>query len=469
MPAVTNVGFKGVDSRQSGMLLLVASLKDSNGADVTSGSATVELYEVLTDGSFKSFDFADNTFKTTTLTTATQALTHQAGNGGATSTGVWTFMQTQVSGFTRGAVYLQKVRHAGASPPCQERYFVYGDAEGDLSVSSDGLALADVRRINAQAANASAAVNFSAYVGTAAQDVAQGGDAYTRIGANGAGLTALGDARLGNLDAAVSTRSTYAGGDTAGTTTLLGRLTGPRATLLDSLSNLDAAVSTRSTYSGGPVASVTAAVTLPPIPDGWITADGIAAGALDDKGNWSAAADPFAVSMGAYADPTWGHFLADRLDARVSSRSVFDGGPVDAVVGDVGGRVLGGTNSSFVGTGVVSEWDVSADAPQGGASAPVRWRGFARGGSLPDTLELQAGSAAEVPDRGALFARILSGDGVGQRARVRLIDGDPKTAHLLNRWAWTPAAGDEYGFEWEAEFVSVDARGRAVPAFGVPG
>lgn len=41
------------------------------------------------------------------------------------------------------------------------------------------------------------------------------------IGAAGAGLTALGDTRLAYLDAAVSTRSTYAGADTAGTTTLL--------------------------------------------------------------------------------------------------------------------------------------------------------------------------------------------------------------------------------------------------------
>lgn len=49
------------------------------------------------------------------------------------------------------------------------------------------------------------------------------------------------------LDAAVSTRSTYAGADTAGTTTLLGRLSAGRAVALD---NLDATVSSRSTYSG---------------------------------------------------------------------------------------------------------------------------------------------------------------------------------------------------------------------------
>ena len=51
--------------------------------------------------------------------------------------------------------------------------------------------------------------------------------------------------------------STYAGGDTSGTTTLLSRLTSTRAGLLD---NLDAAVSTRSTFAGGAVASVTGSV-----------------------------------------------------------------------------------------------------------------------------------------------------------------------------------------------------------------
>lgn len=44
------------------------------------------------------------------------------------------------------------------------------------------------------------------------------GDAYARLGTNGAGLTALGDTRLANLDAAISTRSTYAGGAVASVT-----------------------------------------------------------------------------------------------------------------------------------------------------------------------------------------------------------------------------------------------------------
>jgi len=43
--------------------------------------------------------------------------------------------------------------------------------------------------------------------------------------------------KLANLDATVSSRSTYAGADTSGTTTLLGRLTGTRAGYLDNISS----------------------------------------------------------------------------------------------------------------------------------------------------------------------------------------------------------------------------------------
>jgi hypothetical protein len=105
---------------------------------------------------------------------------------------------------------------------------------------------------------------------TDAQNAASGGmtnlDATvssrsTYAGADTAGTTTLlsrltsGRAtNLDNLDAAVSTRSTYAGGDTAGTTTLLARLTAGRATNLD---NLDAAISSRSTYAGADTAGTT--------------------------------------------------------------------------------------------------------------------------------------------------------------------------------------------------------------------
>lgn len=136
----------------------------------------------------------------------------------------------------------------------------------------------------------------------------QTGDSYARIGATGSGLTSLAPsstalsttqwtngraALLDNLDAAISTRSTYAGADTSGTTTLLSRLTSTRAGLLD---NLDAAISTRSTYAGG-----------------------------DTSGTTTLLARLTNTRAG----------LLDNLDAAISTRSTFAGGAVASVTADV--------------------------------------------------------------------------------------------------------------------------------------
>jgi hypothetical protein len=84
-------------------------------------------------------------------------------------------------------------------------------------------------------------------------DAAGLADANTvKVGPSGSGTAQTARDVGGNVDVAVSTRSTYAGADTSGTTTLLGRITGTlplasdytsaRATKLD---NLDATVSSR--------------------------------------------------------------------------------------------------------------------------------------------------------------------------------------------------------------------------------
>jgi hypothetical protein len=57
----------------------------------------------------------------------------------------------------------------------------------------------------------------------------------------------IGKLLVDNINATISSRSTYAGGDTSGTTTLLSRLTAGRATNLD---NLDATVSSRLATAG---------------------------------------------------------------------------------------------------------------------------------------------------------------------------------------------------------------------------
>ena len=76
----------------------------------------------------------------------------------------------------------------------------------------------DVDTIKTQALTCAAPVTVLASVGTAATSTAQTGDSFGRIGLAGVGLTNLGDTRIGNLDAAVSTRTKPADTQAAVTT-----------------------------------------------------------------------------------------------------------------------------------------------------------------------------------------------------------------------------------------------------------
>ena len=97
---------------------------------------------------------------------------------------------------------------------------------GTLPASGDvTLAASQPNYTPAKAGDAMALTSAYDAAKTASSATAVGAIATT-LGTAGAGLTALGDARLANLDASVSTRSTYAGADTAGTTTLLSRVVG---------------------------------------------------------------------------------------------------------------------------------------------------------------------------------------------------------------------------------------------------
>lgn len=130
-------GHKGVDVRESAnRLLFRALLQDSTGALVTAGTTSLYLYQIEHDGTLKSYDWNDSTFKTTALTTETQALTHRTGNNGTTNTGLWTYALTTLTGFTVGAVYLARVKNTGAAPTDQVREFQFGSAQGDLVVTS---------------------------------------------------------------------------------------------------------------------------------------------------------------------------------------------------------------------------------------------------------------------------------------------------------------------------------------------
>lgn len=177
--------------------------------------------------------------------------------------------------------------------------------------------------------------------GDYAGDTPQTGDSFARIGAAGAGLTALAPAgtalssatwtptraaNLDRLDAAVSSRSTYAGTDTPGTTTLVGLLTPTRATNLD---RLDATVSSRSTYAGGDTPGTTSALAIltgvvASADHTQFTAHALA---LAPTGSGGGGTDPWATALpGGYAAGTAGAILGGRLDVAVSTRSTYAGG-----------------------------------------------------------------------------------------------------------------------------------------------
>lgn len=130
---------KGINVRQtSGQILIDAFLQDISGALVTTGTTTVKVYEVESDGTLSSYDFNSNTFKTTALTTETLALTHQKGNNNTTNTGYWTGTISTLTGFTSGGIYLALVNNTGATPTDQMTKFQFGGAEGDLAVTASG-------------------------------------------------------------------------------------------------------------------------------------------------------------------------------------------------------------------------------------------------------------------------------------------------------------------------------------------
>lgn len=148
--------FKGIDVRATGARLVFrASLKDATGAKLTSGTTTYRLYELQDDGNLLSYDFNDNTFKATALTTASASMTHQQGNNDTHDTGIWTAALATLSGFTAGAIYLVQVNNSSAAPTDQEREFQFGSAQGDLAVTSTRL-LVDATAISGDTAAADA-------------------------------------------------------------------------------------------------------------------------------------------------------------------------------------------------------------------------------------------------------------------------------------------------------------------------
>ncbi len=127
--------FRGIDIRETGdRLVFRAFVEDSNGALVATGTTSLYLYELQNDGTLKSYDFDDNTFKTTALTTETLALVHRQGNNATTNTGIWSENLTTLTGFTVGNIYLALVTNSNSAAADQVREWQFGSGQEDVAI-----------------------------------------------------------------------------------------------------------------------------------------------------------------------------------------------------------------------------------------------------------------------------------------------------------------------------------------------
>lgn len=141
-------------------------------------------------------------------------------------------------------------------------------------------------------------------------------EVYTRIGTAGAGLTALGDTRLANLDATVSSRN-------ATTPPTVAAIRTEMDSNSTKLAHLDADISSRSTYAGGAVASVTGAV-------GSVTG-AVTVGTNNDKTGYALASAPPTATANATAVRTELATELGRIDVATSTRSSHSAADVWAV------------------------------------------------------------------------------------------------------------------------------------------
>ena len=130
------MAFGGINVLKSGdRIVTTFDFYDDVGALVTAGTGTYRIFELQNDGTLKSYDFSDNTFKTTALTTATAALTQRTGNNSTYNTGVWSAALTTLTGFTVGNIYLFVGENTNSTPGAVKKWLQFGGIDADMTAS----------------------------------------------------------------------------------------------------------------------------------------------------------------------------------------------------------------------------------------------------------------------------------------------------------------------------------------------
>jgi hypothetical protein len=346
-----------------------------------------------------------------------------------------------------------------------------------VSVNVAGVPKVDVVDIAGQAVTCAAPVTILASVGTAVTSTAQTGDSYAivnsgtfgnaalkgyvdDIGVAGAGLTALGDTRLANLDATISSRTKPA--DTQAAVTNLTNLpTAPTdwltalAVKADAVTKIQAGLATPTNItaaSGVALAAnqhvivdsgtVTTLTNLPAITAGWLTAAGIAASALNGKGDWLLASS-YTTPPSAAAVST--QVASDLATAHGAGSWQTLSATVDANVVSVNGTVFSGPT--------IPSDRIMFSGTLGDQSAATPFSVILP--SVPAVFNL------------LLAARVRITSGTGQYQERTVVSSNVFTSGVGVDWPWTtqPASGDTFQVLYDNSHQLVDGSDVAATVF----
>lgn len=127
---------RGIDIRQTAdRIIFRASLKDSSGNKVTTGTTELRVYRLEDDGTLDVLDWdaGAKDFVSSGAADDEVTMSHQQSNG-ADNTGIWTYVlsdATILANFDSGQIYIAQVTNSGAVPESQEREFQFGGVEGN--------------------------------------------------------------------------------------------------------------------------------------------------------------------------------------------------------------------------------------------------------------------------------------------------------------------------------------------------
>lgn len=113
-------------------IIFLRACTDSSNALLVTGTTTLYVEEIQSDGSLKTLDFNGTpAFKSGACTTPTVNMTAQKANNNTVDTGIWTYAFAPGTAFTVGKTYAVWSFNTSASPIHDWRTFQYGGQDGD--------------------------------------------------------------------------------------------------------------------------------------------------------------------------------------------------------------------------------------------------------------------------------------------------------------------------------------------------